>query len=144
MPSFAFKRPAPSGFRSQLPPPPPPHRQSGLLPWAEPARCSMLPFVSEALGWRGGLGRLHNSDESVFIFEVFSKLPLHQLLNSSIQAATDTSRSFLAWGSQWGKTMLSWLHNAASEGEEQTKKSWVAYMFKLIFKIIFKSLRLRE
>lgn len=75
--------------------------------WAEPARHWMLPFVSGALGWRSRLESLNNNDESEYLFlRFFSKLPLHQLLNSSIQAATDTSRSLLAWGSQWGKLGL--------------------------------------
>lgn len=77
----------------------------------------------------------------VFIFEVFSKLPLHQLLNSSIQAATDTSRSLLAWGSQGGKLRLPGNRCKSSitlSWKERHKVNfsatrWVAYMFKLIF-----------
>lgn len=77
----------------------------------------------------------------VFIFEVFSKLPLHQLLNSSIQAATDTSRSFLARRSQRGKLCFPGFVTRSLKERNKTKKRRVAYMFNLIFKnqFIFKS-----
>lgn len=104
----------------------------------------MLPFVSGALGWLWRLESLNNNDESEYLFlRFFSKLPLHQLLNSSIQAATDTSRSLLAWGSQRGKLCLpgnkcgSAIAPSLKEKHKLnfSKRRREAYMFKWIFKL---------
>lgn len=99
----------------------------------------MLPFVSRTLAWLGWLGSLNNNDESVYLFlKFFSKLPLHQVLNSSIQAATDTSKSLLAWSSQEGRTLSSWQPTGSvtlrpkERGKLGFSERWEAYLFKLI------------
>lgn len=126
---------------------------TGLPTWAQPAWCWMSPFVSEALGWLWWLESLNNNDESEYLFlRFFSKLPLHQLLNSSIQSCHRHFQSLLAWGSQRGKCRPPGNRGSSSmtpglKGRHRanfSEKRREAYMLKLIFQITSKSLWLHE